>query len=65
MSCLDKLTGAVGHQQLLLLQVNRLASLIGDDRAARTRAKYGKPLKPVVMTDVGVLPIREPFPRPF
>ena len=47
------------------MQVNRLASLIGDDRAARTRAKYGKPLKPVVMTDVGVLPIREPFPRPF
>ncbi|CAL5226930.1 g9808 [Coccomyxa viridis] len=46
-------------------QVNKLASLIGDDRAARTRAKYGKPLKPIVMTDVGVLPIREPFPRPF
>ncbi|CAK0786188.1 hypothetical protein CVIRNUC_009401 [Coccomyxa viridis] len=46
-------------------QVNKLASLIGDDRAARVRAKYGKPLKPIVMTAVGVLPIREPFPRPF
>ena len=47
------------------MQVNKLASLIGDDRAARVRAKYGKPLKPIVMTAVGVLPIREPFPRPF
>lgn len=44
--------------------VNQLASLIGDERAARVRAKYGKPLKPVVITDVGVLPIRSPFPRP-
>lgn len=44
--------------------VNQLASLIGDERAARVRAKYGKPLKSVVITDVGVLPIREPFPRP-
>ena len=44
--------------------VNQLASFIGDERAARVRAKYGKPLKSVVLTDVGVLPIREPFPRP-
>lgn len=44
--------------------VNQLASFIGDERAARVRAKYGKPLKSVVITDVGVLPIREPFPRP-
>lgn len=36
----------------------------GDERAAKARAVYGKPLKPVILTGVGVLPIREPFPRP-
>lgn len=43
---------------------NQLATLIGDERAAKARAVYGKPLKPVILTAVGVLPIREPFPRP-
>lgn len=46
-------------------QFNQFASLIGDERAARVRAKYGKPLKPIVITEVGVLPIRAPFPRPL
>ncbi len=29
--------------------------------AAQVRAKYGQPLKAVVIRDSGVLPIREPF----
>lgn len=32
-----------------------LAQVIGDDRASSTRAKYGKPLQPVVITETGVL----------
>jgi hypothetical protein len=47
-----------------LQAVNQLASLIGDERAGRARAAYGKTLKPILVTSAGVLPIREPFPRP-
>lgn len=35
---------------------NRMASAIGDDRAARARANWGLPLKAVVITSSGELP---------
>ena len=34
---------------------NELASFIGDDRASKSRAKWNKPLKAVVITGSGVL----------
>lgn len=37
------------------VQLNSLASKIGDDRAAGVRRKYGKPLKAVVITQLGLL----------
>ena len=33
---------------------NRLASFLGDDRAARAKSKWGKPLKAVVITNSGM-----------
>ena len=36
-------------------QMNAVASFLGDERAAKTRAKWGKPLKAVVITGAGVL----------
>ena len=36
-------------------QFNALASFIGDERAAKTRAKWGRPLQPVVIVASGVL----------
>ena len=38
-----------------LRQYNQLASALGDDRAARARAAWGKPLQAVVITDAGVV----------
>ena len=38
-----------------LRQYNRFASALGDDRAARARAAWGKPLQAVVITDAGVV----------
>eukprot|EP00884_Botryococcus_braunii_P009119 jgi/Botrbrau1/18208/Bobra.53_1s0067.1 len=35
--------------------LNKVASLIGDERAARVRAKYGRPLRSVVITDSGLV----------
>ncbi|KAK9811475.1 hypothetical protein WJX72_004540 [[Myrmecia] bisecta] len=40
-----------------LIAFNQLASLIGDDRAARSRSSWGKPLKAVVITNSGLLPV--------
>lgn len=34
---------------------NQFASFIGDDRAGKTRAKWGRPLQAVVITKAGVL----------
>jgi peptidyl-prolyl cis-trans isomerase B (cyclophilin B) len=34
---------------------SKFASLIGDERAAKTRAKWGKPLQAVVIVAAGVL----------
>jgi hypothetical protein len=34
---------------------NRLATFLGDDRAARAKSKWGKPLRAVVITSSGVL----------
>ena len=36
-------------------QMNAVASLIGDERAAKVRAQWGKPLKAIVITGAGVL----------
>lgn len=36
-------------------QMNAVASFLGDDRAAKARAKWGRPLKAVVITDGGTL----------
>ena len=36
-------------------QMNAVASFIGDERAAKVRAKWGQPLKAVVITSAGVL----------
>jgi peptidyl-prolyl cis-trans isomerase B (cyclophilin B) len=36
-------------------QMNAVASFLGDDRAAKARAKWGRPLKAVVITDGGAL----------
>lgn len=35
--------------------VNQFASMIGDDRAAKARARWTKPQKPVVITACGIL----------
>ena len=34
---------------------NQFASFIGDERAAKTRAKWGRPLQAVVIVQAGVL----------
>jgi len=36
-------------------QMNAVASFLGDERAAKARAKWGRPLKAVVITGGGVL----------
>lgn len=36
--------------------LNLVASFIGDERAAKVRAKYGRPLRSIVITDSGILP---------
>jgi len=36
-------------------QMNAVAKFLGDERAAKTAAKWGKPLKAVVITGAGVL----------
>ena len=36
-------------------QMNAVASFLGDERAAKARAKWGRPLKAVVITSGGVL----------
>lgn len=33
--------------------LNKVASLIGDERAARVRAKYGRPLRSIVIVGTG------------
>lgn len=38
-------------------QLNVFAQTIGDDRAATVRRKYGKPLKAVIIQDLGELPL--------
>ena len=35
--------------------VNQFASMIGDERAAKARARWTKPQKPVVITGCGLL----------
>ena len=34
---------------------NKLGSFFGDERAEKTRKKWGKPLRPVLITDTGIL----------
>lgn len=36
--------------------MNAFAKLIGDDRAANVKRKYGRPLQAVIITDAGLLP---------
>lgn len=36
-------------------QMNAVASFIGDGRAAKVRAQWGRPLKAIVITGAGVL----------
>ena len=36
-------------------QMNAVAGFLGDDRAAKARAKWGRPLKAVVITSGGLL----------
>ena len=36
-------------------QMNAVANFIGDERAAKAKSKWGKPLKAVVITGAGVL----------
>jgi hypothetical protein len=38
-----------------LVAYNKFAQLLGDERAVKTRAKWGKPLKAVVITGSGIL----------
>lgn len=37
-------------------QMNAVASFLGDERAAKARAKWGRPLKAVLITGGGVMP---------
>lgn len=38
-----------------LLALNKLGSMLGDERAAKTRKKWGRPLQPVLITGTGIL----------
>lgn len=38
-----------------LLALNKLGSMLGDERAAKTRKKWGRPLQPVLITATGIL----------
>lgn len=38
-----------------LQALNRLGSMLGDERADKTRKKWGRPLKPVLITNTGIL----------
>ncbi|KAL6761762.1 cyclophilin-like domain-containing protein [Haematococcus lacustris] len=46
-------------------QINMFAQSIGDDRAAGVRRKYGKPLKAVIITSAGELPLDAPQGPPL
>ncbi|GFH15014.1 peptidyl-prolyl cis-trans isomerase [Haematococcus lacustris] len=46
-------------------QINMFAQSIGDDRAAGVRRKYGKPLKAVIITSAGELPLDAPQEPPL
>ena len=37
-------------------QMNAVAGFIGDERAAKARSQWGKPLRAVVITGAGLLP---------
>ena len=38
-----------------VMSFNKLASFLKDDRADRVRAKWGKPLKSIVITEAGLM----------
>ena len=46
---------ASNHDGIRLQALNKLGSMLGDERAGKTRKKWGRPLLPVLITDTGVL----------